>query len=402
MAAAGLPPFTIKWGIMSTGHIAANFARDLLTDPGIRGVHDIRHRIVAVASSTSPEKAIEFLLKIQLPAGEPVKTYGSYMDLVADPNVDIVYIATPASHHFQNTMLALQFRKHVLCEKPFTMTTTQAATLVATARAKQLFLMEALWTRFFPLSVQVQELVSSDTIGTIYRVIADNSINRSLDDGSLGYDPASRMVNPDLGGGAMLDMGVYALSWVLLILYHLQPERAKEPPAAVVSAINKYYTGVDESTSFVVTFPIHGTMGIGMTTLRVGSGVDYNFTGGAAIKIQGSKGEIQICGPPFRPLQYRIILKDGHGAVQLVDCPIPGDRNRDGWGRGLFWEADECARCVRDGMLESNMLPLQETVVGVEVMEAVVKQGGVCYPETITSDVYNPQSPLNMPCSGIP
>ena len=134
-------------------------------------MHDICHQIVAVASATSPEKAAEFLLKLQLPARERVKTYGSYTELVADVDVDIVYIATPASHHFQNAMLAVQFRKHVLCEKPFTMTAAQAETLVATARAKERFLMEALWTRFFPLSAKVQELVLSDTIGTVYRVI---------------------------------------------------------------------------------------------------------------------------------------------------------------------------------------------------------------------------------------
>ncbi|RYP43745.1 hypothetical protein DL768_009724 [Monosporascus sp. mg162] len=257
-------------------------------------------------------------------------TYASYAELVADPEVAIVYVATSQGHHFQNVMLALEANKHVLCEKAFTVTAAQARRVVDTARAWNLFLMEAVWTRFFPLSARVRELVSPGAIGTVCRVIADSSINRSLPD-----DPPS----PAARGG-------------------------KEVPAVVTAAMNKYHTSVDETTSFIVQFPRHKAMGIVMTTMRVGSGVDYDFTGGPAIKIQGSEGEIQ-------------------------------DSGRGGWGRGLYWEADECTRCLRDGRLESDVLPLEETVVTMEVMETALRQGGVRYPELITSDVYDPRSPLN-------
>lgn len=99
-------------------------------------------------------------------------------------------------------------------------------------------------------------------------------------------------------------------------------------------------------------------------------------------------------GPAYRPLQYRIVKKDGEGKIEVVDCPIPKDKERD-WGHGMFWEADECARCLRDGKKESATLPWEESITIMEAMEEALKQGGVEYPELITTDVYDPKSPLN-------
>ena len=126
------------------------------------------HKLVAVASSSSKDSANSFLSKVNAPDG--VKAYGSYAELVADPDVEIVYVATPHSHHFQNTMLALEAGKNVLCEKAFTVTASQARKLVETAKAKNLFLMEAVWTRYFPLSIKVRELIKTGAIGNVYRV----------------------------------------------------------------------------------------------------------------------------------------------------------------------------------------------------------------------------------------
>lgn len=122
-----------------------------------------------MASSTSEQKAADFCARVKAPSG--VKVYASYADLVVDSEVDIIYVATPHSHHFQNAMLALEAGKPVLCEKPLTVTSSQAKQLVKTAQDRNLFLMEAVWTRFFPLSVKVRELVSSGVIGDVYRVI---------------------------------------------------------------------------------------------------------------------------------------------------------------------------------------------------------------------------------------
>ena len=145
------------------------FVQDLLTNPAVRDVHDVRHQVIAVASSTNPQKAADFLAKVKAPSG--IKTYGSYAELVADPEVNIVYVATPHSHHFQNAMLALEAGKNVLCEKALTVTASQTRKLIETARAKKVFFMEAVWTRHFPLSIKVRELIKSGVVGPIYRVV---------------------------------------------------------------------------------------------------------------------------------------------------------------------------------------------------------------------------------------
>lgn len=140
------------------------------------------------------------MAEIGLPA--PCAAYGSYEELVRDPNVDVVYIGTPHSHHFQNTMLALEHGKHVLCEKAFTVNAAQAKILVETARRKGLFLMEAVWTRYFPISVEIRESVKKGEIGEVLRVTADTSFGSDLEkDWSLDH----RLVNMDLAGGALLD-----------------------------------------------------------------------------------------------------------------------------------------------------------------------------------------------------
>ncbi|KAI0019394.1 NAD(P)-binding protein [Xylariomycetidae sp. FL0641] len=384
-------PFTIRWGIMATGGIAQTFTKDLLTNPASRDVHDVAHKLVAAASSTSKDSATSFLEKVKAPAG--VKAYGSYVELVKDPDVDIVYVATPHSHHFQNTMLALEAGKNVLCEKAFTVTSAQARKLVETAKAKNLFLMEAVWTRYFPLSIKIREMVQSGVIGPVYRVIADNSFGNDGPDGTLTFPNENRMVNPDLAGGCLLDLGIYSLTWLFQILYHLQPEGEKEAPKTV-AAINKYTTGADEMTNIICQFPKHKSMGIAMTNLRVPTDTDGHNSSGPAIKIQGPLGEIQVMGPAFKPQQYRVVKKDSAGKVEVVDCPIPKDKDRD-WGHGMFWEADECARCLRDGKKQSATLPWQESIVMMEVMEEALRQGDVQYPELITTDKYDPNSPLN-------
>lgn len=182
---AAQTPFTVKWGILATGGIAESmsccyynplrktnsaataFCRDLLCDPAVRDVHDVRHEIAAVASSSSADRAASFIQKINGPS--TAKTYGSYAELVADPNVDIIYVATPHSHHFQNAMLALEAGKNVLCEKALTVTASQTKKLVAKAKEKNLFLMEAVWTRYFPLSIKIRELIASGAIGQVHR-----------------------------------------------------------------------------------------------------------------------------------------------------------------------------------------------------------------------------------------
>lgn len=367
------------------------FTKDLMTDPSSRDVTDVAHVVVAAASSSSKSRAEAFLKETGVP-GSP-KAHGSYAELVADEDVQIVYVATPHSHHFQNAMLCLEAGKHVLCEKALTVTVSQANKLVAKAKEKGLFFMEAVWTRFFPMSIKIREMVKAKEVGDVYRVFADNSIGEAKPDGSLDFPDTSRMVNIDLAGGALLDLGIYSLTWVFQILYHLQPG-TKEAPK-VVAAINKYdRTGADENTTVAVSFPRHKTMGIATTGLRASSDIDGRGTAGPCIRIQGTEGEIQVMGPAYRPLQYRVVRKSSPGKLEVIDCPIPKDQT-SGWGHGMFWEADECARCLRDGKQETDTIPWSESVVIMGVMDDALKQGGVEYPELITTDVYDPNSPLN-------
>ncbi|KAH8656961.1 putative Trans-1,2-dihydrobenzene-1,2-diol dehydrogenase [Tricladium varicosporioides] len=395
--------FTVKWGILATGGIATTFAKDLLTSPASRHVGDVNHDIVAAASSSSASRAQTFLDDIKAPS--TAKAYGSYHELVKDPNVDIIYVATPHSHHFQNTMLCLNAGKNVLCEKAFTVNAEQARILVKTAEEKGVFLMEAVWTRYFPLSIKIRELVTSGKIGKVVRVAADLSFNLTTNDetgGKLNCPDENRMVNMDLAGGALLDLGIYSLTWIFQILYLCQ-EGEKEKPK-VLAAIDKYYTGADENTSIILHWEKNRTVGIATTSLRVETQPDGQGSpaSGPACRIMGTKGEIQVIGPLFRPEVYRIIMQGGEkGKVEEVICPIPKDPERDGkkgeegWGHGMFWEADEAARCLRDGKKQSETLTWEESIVIMEVMDEVRKQGGLTYPSEIESTTYAEKSPLN-------
>ncbi|MCJ1404392.1 hypothetical protein MMC11_007617 [Xylographa trunciseda] len=366
---------TVRWGILATGA----FTKDLLVDPATRDVSDIKHTVVAAASSSSADRAKEFLRDTKCPSS--AVAYGSYAELVADKNVDIIYVATPHSHHYQNTMLCLEAGKHVLCEKAFTVNAAQAKKLVELAKKKNLFLMEAVWTRYFPLSIEIRKMIESGELGTVHRVIADLSFNEEVE---TTWGTQHRMVNMDLAGGALLDLGIYSLTWVFQCLYHTLPPSARRAPK-VVSSIEKYArTGADEKTSMLLTFPSapsdptnsHTAHGIALTNLRVATDVDGHGSTNPAIRIQGTKGEIMVDHPAYRPTRYAVVMKgEGTGRREVVH-EIPG-------GHGMFWEADEAGRCVRDGKLESEGLGWEESVVIMETMDEVRRQGGVKYPEKI-------------------
>ncbi|EPS27425.1 D-xylose 1-dehydrogenase (NADP(+)) [Penicillium oxalicum] len=383
--------YNVRWGIMATGWIAETFVRDLLKDPQTRDASDVAHQITAVASSSSVDKATQFIHANKIPSAS-CAAYGDYQSLVDDPNVDVVYVATPHSHHYQNVMLALTAGKHVLCEKAFTVNAAQTKILCETARKKGLFLMEAVWTRYFPLSIQVREMIQKGEIGEVLRTMADTSFGGDVE-GKWGK--THRMVNPELAGGALLDLGIYSLTWVFQTLYHTLPRDQRKPPT-VTSVMTPYHlTGADESTTIVLDFPTstpsnstppRRSHGIAMTSIRVAADPDQRGSAGPVIRIQGTKGEIQVLGMPFRPTGYRVIPAadaDGQaGEVREVQCPFP-----DG-GHGMFWEADEVARCLRDGKLESEGLPWEESIVIMEVMDEVRRQGGLTYPAKIESTEY--------------
>lgn len=177
-------------------------------------------------------------------------TYGSYEELVKDSNVDVIYVASPHSHHYQNAMLALTNNKPVLCEKALTVNAAQTKKLVSVAKEKNLFFMEAVWTRYFPLSITIRDHIQKGTIGEVLRTTADNCPGMEAD----SFDKGHRMVNPGLAGGALLDLGIYSLTWIFQTLYHTIPAAERKAPT-VAAQVTPYSTGADFQTSMLLTFP---------------------------------------------------------------------------------------------------------------------------------------------------
>ena len=375
-----------------------------MVDPATRGVKHIKHAVVAAASSSSADRAQQFLKETGAPSD--AKAYGSYEELVNDSNVDIIYIATPHSHHYQNAMLALEAGKPVLCEKAFTVNAEQLRKLSEKAKEKDLFLMEAVWTRYFPLSIYVREQIQSGRIGPVARVFADNSM--ASDPEEVWKDGKHRMVNPDLAGGALLDLGIYSLTWVFQTLYHTQPEQDRKPPK-VIAAMKNYgpTKAADETTTIVLSFPRSEEAGgeahaIATTSIRVATTPAGNADV-PGIRIQGPKGEIQVFPPAFRPTRTRVILSDG--TVEDKDwAPFPGPGKGSGWvngfgggknaegeGHGMFWEADEAADAIVSGRKEGRYEGLDESILIMEVMDEARKQGGLKYPEKIETTKYPTQ-----------
>ncbi|CBQ69568.1 related to dimeric dihydrodiol dehydrogenase [Sporisorium reilianum SRZ2] len=357
-------PYECKWGILATGWIAEMFSKDLLVPPSTRSVTDVKHTIAAAASSTSATRASEFLDKVGVPSGT-AKAYGSYEELVADPNVDIVYVATPHSHHYANTLLALRAGKHVCCEKPFTINAAQTAHLIKVAREKGLFLMEAVWVRFFPIVLEIQRLVHDERVlGDVQRVFSDFGM-------PFKPDPKHRLFNPELGGGALLDLGIYALTWQMLTLY-ADPKNNRTAPEVTGSIVKSRLTGVDEFTTIVLNFPTTNTQGIATTNMTIRSSANV-------VLVQGTRADLSVAWPPYRPTSFTIHEKDADGAYtgksETKEYEIPG--------HGMFWEADACARALRDGRTEEPRCSLAESTLTMQIMDKVRADGGCRYPDHI-------------------
>ena len=232
----------LRWGLIGSGLIAKAFADDLtVTDSG---------RVVAIGSR-SQESADHFADKFGIP-----HRHASYEALVADPDVEVVYVATPHPMHLANALLALEAGKPVLVEKAFTMNAGEARELVASARAKGLFLMEAMWTRFLPHIAEVNRLLAAGALGDIVTVMADHGQ-------WFPKDPAFRLFAPELGGGALLDCGVYPVSFASMVL---------GKPDKVVALVAPAFTGVDGQTSMLFGFAERSSSAPDMHVFRQDSG----------------------------------------------------------------------------------------------------------------------------------
>jgi predicted dehydrogenase len=325
---AGRP---LRWGVLGAGWIASAFCGDLALLPD--------HEMVAVGARR-PGTSDEFAARFGIPHVHP-----SYADLVTDPDVDVVYVATPHPMHHDAAMLAIEAGKAVLVEKPFTMDVAEGRALVDTARSRGTFLMEAMWTRFLPHIDAVREVLASGRLGEIVLVTAEHGQ-------WFAQDPASRLFAPELGGGALLDLGIYPLSFASMVL---------GTPDHVTAVSDPAFTGVDAQTSMVLQYA-GGAHAVLTTTLRAAT------TNGAAIN--GTEARIEIAPTFYAPSSFTIVGRDG--SRELVETPVEG--------HGLRFQAAEVGRCLRAGLTESPVLPLDETLSILGTMDEVRRQIGLEYP----------------------
>lgn len=313
----------LRWGVLGTGGIAHTFASDFrFTDDGV----------VAAVGSRSKASADAFGDEFDVP-----RRHASYEDLVRDDGVDVIYVGTPHPLHFANAMLALEHGKPVLVEKAFTMTAQEARDLVAAARSNQLFLMEAMWTRFLPHVVALRDLIHKGALGEIVTIEADHGQ-------WFEHDPGSRLFARELGGSALLDLGVYPVSFASMLLG--TPER-------LTALVDPAFSGVDGQASMLFGYA-HGAQAV------------LNCTSSARTAtracVSGTEARIEIDGDFYAPTSFTLITRDGD--EQRFDFATRG--------RGLHYEAHEVASCLRDGKLESTAMPLDESISIMETMERVL------------------------------
>lgn len=261
--------------------------------------------------------------------------------------------------------------------------------------------MEAVWTRYFPVSIYVRDIITSNRLGPICRVQADFSFAQNP---SVTYASGThRMVNPALAGGALLDLGIYALTWCFQTLYTPQPASQRTKPS-VVSSMKHFKTGTDLQTTMLLTFPRPEESGgdahaVASCSMLFATDTDGKGSAGPSARIIGPKGEIQIFGTLARPGRSRLVLADGTVEDKEWKHPGPGvgsgwyngfanTMNPEGEGHGMFWEADEAATALLEGRKEGRCEGLEESVVIMEIMDKVRRQGGLVFPENIESTEY--------------
>jgi predicted dehydrogenase len=321
---------TFNWGILGPGGIARAFAKDLGFIQG--------HAIAAVGS-----RSLENAQKFAADFGGTA--YGSYEELVADPSVHALYVATPHPAHHDNVILALNAGKPVLCEKPFAVNAKQAQAMVDAAARNQVALMEAMWARFLPHYAKVREIVDSRVLGPILSIHADHG-QRLADQG------IARLIEPDLAGGALLDLGIYPVSFAHMILGN---------PSQITSSAVMTDKGVDAQTSMIFNYD-NGAQAVLTTTM-------IEQTPCRAV-VAGLNGWLEIDRTFYNPAAMRVVLNDG----TVTEYPNAYK------GHGLREQAEIFKQLVRTGKLESDILTWADTVNIMKSLDTVREQIGLKYP----------------------
>lgn len=322
---------TVQWGIIGPGHIAEKFASDLQLVPGC---------ILAAVASRSSERAKDFASRFRVPS-----FYGSYEEIVKDRNVDIIYIATPHTLHCENTLLCLNNGKAVLCEKPFAINIKETEKMIQASHKNRVFLMEAFWSRFNPIIQQVKSIIDSGDLGKIQVLKADFGFKAI-------YNPEGRVFNPILGGGSLLDVGVYPLFLASLLLG--KPELIK-----AIAQVNK--SGIDESCGITLKYE-NGAIAILSSSVVSATEIEAH--------ISCENGQIFIPARWYVPKNAQIIQNDKPDRWLSADFE----------GFGYQFEALEANRCIEESKIESPLFPHESTSLQMSILEEIRKQCGIVYP----------------------
>ncbi len=316
-------------GILGAGHIAEKMSDTINKMKNVS--------LYAVASRTT-EKAKQFAEKFSIP-----NYYGSYEQLVQDKNIDLVYIATPHSRHYEDCMLCLENGKNILCEKAFTANAKQAKEVLNYAKEHNLFVSEAIWTRFMPMRFKLDEIIKSGAIGEITSLTANIGYNLSQKE---------RVQKPELAGGALLDIGIYTINFALMTFGN--------DIADIKSSCVKNKYGVDIIDNIIITFKDGKT-----ALLYSNATADTDRLG----VIYGTKGRIE-----FHNINncegIKVILNDG--TINNYDTPKQIS--------GYEYEVEACINSIKKGKTETDFMPHYETVYVMEIMDRLREEWGIKYP----------------------
>lgn len=319
-----------RWGILGAGRIADKFCEAITFTEG--------SEVYAVASR-NVDNAKSFAAKYKA-----TKWYNSYTELVKDEAVDIIYIATPHAFHYEQTLLCLQNNKPVLCEKPMSLTLQQTTEMIDIATKNKLFLMEAMWTGCMPFIDKVLSLIEEDTIGQLQYVNADFGF-------TAPHDLDGRLFNKLLGGGSVMDIGIYPIFLATLIFGE---------PSLIKTVSKLSVTGVDEYANIVLQYANGQTAHL-LSTI--------NFHTPLEAEIIGTKGSIKINNPWFKATALSLVLNDG--TTQQFSMPHASN--------GFEHEIKEVIHCLDNGLLQSTKVPHQLTLSVSKIMQEILNQVGVVY-----------------------
>lgn len=321
----------IKWGILGCGKIAHKFASDLsLSNTGI----------LYACASRNDKQAEEFAKKYHAEV-----YFDNYISLAKCAEVDVIYIATPHSFHHDQAILCLSNKKHVLCEKPMGLNESQVLSMVSIAKKNKILLMEAMWTAFLPTYVYIRQLIDEGKIGDIRHIQADFGFMTK-------FDPMSRLYNPDLAGGSLLDIGIYPLFISLLILGY---------PDSIHSNVHLASTGVDEECTVLLKYPSGATASLYSSVTCETDTI---------CKIYGTKGQITVPTRFHEQDNFILEIKD-QDSVSVLPGKI---------GLGYYHEIEHINACIQNNILESDIMPYNFSLQLIRIMDKIRKQSGIIYP----------------------